>query len=155
MAETKEDIAAARDALQRENEQLRGQLAAAGAGRAYQPAAQFVLSEGNRQELLAHGVTVIGGRRVTRDEVEAAVAGNPAYDGVDLGDTDPVEQPAAGRRSAGVLGVDFIYPSVAPGYIDPAVAGTPGINGPPATEIPALDNDLPPEVPLEFAGEQA
>jgi hypothetical protein len=39
----------------------------------------------------------------------------------------------------GVRGVDFIYPSVERGKIDPAVAGTPGINGPAADDKPAAD----------------
>lgn len=132
MSETKDQIAEERDRLRLENEQLRGQLAAAGAGRAYAPAAQFILSEGNRQELLAHGVTTIGGRRVTREQVEEATAGNDRYANVDLGDVDPDAQPA-GRPNLGIPGVDYVYPSVRPGRIDPAVAGTPGINGPAAT----------------------
>jgi len=134
MAETKDEIAAERDRLRQENENLRGQLAASGAGRAYQPAAQFILSEGNRQELLTYGATTIGGRRVTRDEVEQATAGNSRYANVDLGDTDPPAALPGGRQSMAVPGVDYVYPSVAPGRIDPAVAGTPGINGPAATE---------------------
>jgi hypothetical protein len=149
MAETKEAIAAERDRLRRENEQLRGQLAAAGAGRPNTTTAQFELTEGNRQDLLARGETVIGGRRYTRDQVESAIEGNPDYDRVDLGDTEPAAQPAT-RAQGDIPGVDFVYPSVLAGRIDPAVAGTPGINGPAATdeemrrvEQPAAEDPAP------------
>lgn len=153
MSETKDQIAAERDQLRAENENLRGQLSAAGAGRAYQPAAQFILSEGNRQELLQHGVTTIGGRRATREQVAEATRGNPTYANVDLGDRDPDPQPA-GRPVAGVPGVDFVYPSVAPGLIDPDVAGLPGISGPPATEADLAPPAADPVVPLEHVDDQ-
>jgi hypothetical protein len=153
MAETKEAIAAERDRLRRENENLRGQLAAAGAGRANTTTAQFVLTEGNRQDLLARGETVIGGRRYTREQVEDAIEGNPDYDRVDLGDRDPDPATAGVARGPAVPGVDYIYPSVLPGRIDPKVAGTPGINGPAATEQEMRDaqQDLEPPSPPEFA----
>lgn len=129
MAETKDDITAERDALRAENENLRGQLAAAGANRANAPQHQFVLSEGNRAELVTYGVTNINGRRMTREDVEAELGADQSA--VELGAAAPVDAPPPARTSA-VEGVDFIYPSVAPGQIDPAVAGTPGINGPAA-----------------------
>lgn len=134
MAETKEEITAQRDQLRAENENLRGQLAAAGVQRgAYQPAQQFQLSEGDRQELATRGVVNIGGRMLTRDEVAAKLGDKQPSDRVDLGDAEPPAGTTAAARNAAVEGVDFIYPSVAPGVIDPAVAGTPGINGPAAT----------------------
>lgn len=135
MAETKEEITAERDQLRAEVEQLRGQLAAAGA-RVAVPEHVFQLSEGDRQELATRGVVNIGGRRMTRADV-AEKLGVDQLD-VDLGDAEPVDQAPHARTSA-VEGVDFIYPSVAPGEIDPAVAGTPGINGPAADETVDYD----------------
>jgi hypothetical protein len=129
MAETKDDITAERDALRAENENLRGQLAAAGTNRSAAPQHRFVLSEGNRAELVTYGVTNINGRRMTREDVEAELG--DGQHGVDLGEATPVDAPVPARGGA-VEGVDFIYPSVAPGQIDPAVAGLPGINGPAA-----------------------
>jgi hypothetical protein len=131
MAETKDDIATERDALKAENDKLRAQLAASGTtARAYAPAQTFQLSEGDRQELVAHGRVNVGGVLLDREQVRAKLGED--QQGVDLGDSEPDVSPApAGRRGA-VAGVDFVYPSVAPGLIDPAVAGTPGISGPAA-----------------------
>jgi hypothetical protein len=165
MAETKEEIAAERDALTQENarlraelaaaesdrEQLRGQLAAAGAtaagatavARPYAPQYRFQLSEGDRQELEIRGVVNIGGRLMTKAEVEAEIAnagadaqGHNDQSRVEIADApeatrvDPGTLPT--RTGPGVAGVDYVYPSVERGKIDPAVAGTPGINGPSA-----------------------
>lgn len=127
MSETKEDIAAERDALRAENAELR-KAAAGRPATAPQVQHRFVLSEGDRQELVARGVVNINGRRMTREDVEAEL-GDDQLD-VDLGDAQPADTERPAR--AAVEGVDFIYPSVAPGLIDPAVAGTPGINGPAA-----------------------
>lgn len=140
MAETKDDIAAERDRLRAENDRLKGQLAAAGAAQgAYRPQQQFMLSEGDRQELALHGVVNVGGRLLTRDEVAAKLSWEQR--GLDLGDAEPIPGTVQAPRTSAVEGVDFIYPSVAPGLIDPAVAGTPGISGPPATDTtpPATD----------------
>lgn len=132
MAETKEDIAAERDTLREENDRLKAQLAAAGrpAG-ATQAQHQFVLSEGARQDLIASGVTNIDGVRRTAPEVQAMLGAD--QQNVDLGDTEPVDGLGSDpvKRSS-IRGFDYVYPSVEAGYIDPAVAGTPGINGPPA-----------------------
>lgn len=136
MAETKDEIAAQRDALLAENENLRGQLAAAG-GRVVRPQHTFMLSEGARQELQLYGVTNIDGRRWTIDEVRAKLA-EQEQDGVEIADPDPsvARTAAVGLRPQGKTpGVDFVYPSVAPGQIDPAVAGLPGINGPAAPSV--------------------
>jgi hypothetical protein len=130
MSETKEEIAAERDALRAENENLRGQLAAAGAVRPAPAEHRFVLSEGARQELEMTGVTNVGGRLRTRDEVLAMLDDDQA--GVEIAEP-PLEQARTSpqlREAAGVEGVDFVYPSVAPGVLDPAVAGQPGISGP-------------------------
>jgi hypothetical protein len=140
MSETKDDIAAERDALREENRRLSAQLVAAGrpAAGAYRPAAEFQLSEGDRQELQIYGVANIGGRLRTIDEVRGMLG--EKQQGVEL--TDP---PAATDRRlelhqteverAGIRGFDYVYPSVAPGQIDPAVAGTPGISGPSADDV--------------------
>lgn len=128
MAETKDDIAAERDQLRAENVQLRAQLA--GQGRVVQPVHTFQLSEGDRQELATRGEVNIDGRMMTAADVEKKLSENQRN--VDLGDAEP---PAAGPGEAprsAVRGVDYVYPSVAPGQIDPAVAGTPGIHGPAA-----------------------
>lgn len=138
MAETKDDIAAERDKLREENEQLRRQLAASGAapasGRVVAPQQTFMLSEGERQELAARGVLSIGGRLYSRDEVRQKL-GDSQQD-LDLGDAEPDQATMLAlqqqRKAGAVEGVDYVYPSVAPGEIDPAVAGTPGISGPPA-----------------------
>jgi hypothetical protein len=149
MAETKEEIAAERDRLRADNENLRGQLTAAGtapaaAGRAQAPQHTFQLSEGDRQELEAFGVVNIGGRLMTKADVEQAIAerGDGSQSGVEIADPADGSEAAARAaqadartaegRGAGIRGVDYVYPSVAPGLIDPAVAGVAGINGPAA-----------------------
>jgi hypothetical protein len=139
MAETKDEVTAQRDALLTENdaliaenEQLRGQLAASGASKVAAPAHTFQLSEGDRQELAMRGVLAVGGRVRTREEVRAMLP--ESQRNVDLGTAEPAFPADAERVRDGVEGVDFIYPSVAPGLIDPAVAGTPGINGPSADD---------------------
>lgn len=139
MSETKDEIAAERDALRAENERLRGQLAAAGARPAVGVAApqHLFLSEGDRQELEIRGVLNIGGRLMTREEVLAELGDNQK--GVEIADAPEGTRvdPAAVRKiqeRPAILGVDYVYPSVEPGKIDPAVAGTPGINGPAADQ---------------------
>lgn len=149
MSETKDEIAAERDRLRAENENLRGQLAASGAtrtaGTAAVPQHRFQLSEGDRQELEIRGVVAIGGRLYTREEVlaELAKAGPDEQGHNDQSRVEIAEAPAATRidpatlatrTGPGVPGVDFVYPSVERGKIDPAVAGTPGISGPSADE---------------------
>lgn len=135
MAETKDDIAAERDRLREENERLRAQLNAQGApAGVVAPRQTFTLSEGDRQEVAARGGVVVGGVLLGRDDVRAKLGDD--QQAVDLGDgpVDPGVQRALDqqRRVGSTPGVDFVYPSVAVGQIDPAVAGTPGISGPSA-----------------------
>lgn len=144
MSETKDEIAAERDQLAAENEQLRSQLAAIGAaapGQAATPQHTFQLSEGDRQELGIRGVVNIGGRLMTKEMVEAKL-GDDQRD-VDIPDAPEgtrvpaqmIAEADARARSGGIRGVDFVYPSVQPGGIDPKIAGTPGISGPPAEAV--------------------
>jgi hypothetical protein len=120
--------------LRQENARLREQLATAG-GRVVQPEHTFQLSEGDRQELEIRGVVNIGGRMMTKDDVEAAMSA-AGQRGVEIADApeatkvDPALIEARGGK--GVAGVDYVWPSVERGKIDPAVAGTPGISGPSA-----------------------
>ncbi|MDQ1700689.1 MAG: hypothetical protein QOG34_2552 [Frankiaceae bacterium] len=135
MSETKDEIAAQRDQLVEENNRLKAQLAATGrvapTGADVAPQ-RFALSEGDRQEIVSRGVTVINGRRMTRQDVADALGSDG--EGIDLGDAEPADGlgqvPPEDR--AGIRGFDYVYPSVKPGFIDPAVAGTAGINGPAA-----------------------
>jgi hypothetical protein len=138
MSETKEEIAAQRDQLIAERDALvlevaglRDQLAGA-----RPPAAehQFVLSEGVRQELTTYGAAVVDGKLLTRDQVLERLG--PDQAAVDIPPPAPdLVRPLPVVRPAGATpGVDFVYPSVEPGGIDPAVAGTPGIYGPAAAE---------------------
>jgi hypothetical protein len=149
MAETKDDIAAERDRLRAENESLRAQLsdvAAGGAavGRAAVPAYRFQLSEGDRQEVAIRGGANINGRWMTKDEIEAAMAaagpddqGHNDQSSVELPDAPDATKVTGPRtpRAGGVEGVDYVWPSVAPGVLDPAVAGTPGVSGPSAADV--------------------
>lgn len=136
MSETKEQIAEERDALRAENDRLHEEVAklqaAAGPARGYAPAQQFMLSEGDRQELVQRGVVAIGGRLRTRAQVAEMLGDRQA--GIDLGTASPSDVLLQEAERGAIRGVDYVYPSVAPGQIDPAVAGTPGINGPAATD---------------------
>jgi hypothetical protein len=141
MSETKDEIAAQRDRLAQENVALKAQLAAAGRTA---PSAQhvFQLSEGDRQELEIRGAVVIGGRLMTKADVEEAMAA-AGQKGVTIKDAPEAtalkitkDTPGMGP---GVRGIDYIYPSVERGKIDPAVAGTPGVEGPAADAKPAAD----------------
>jgi hypothetical protein len=133
MPETKEDIAAERDRLAAENEQLKSQLAAVGAGtagRAAVPEHTFLLSEADRQELEQRGWINYRGRVMTTADVREELGPKSKVPIADAPASAPKPPVLAVRE--GVPGVDFVYPSVAPGQIDPAVAGTPGISGPAA-----------------------
>lgn len=137
MTETPKEVAAERDALRAENENLRGQLAAAGAARPGQAAPvahTFQLSEGDRQELEIRGVINVGGRLVTKAEVLEMLGEDQK--GVKIADAPAGTRvdPALIQKATGpgVAGVDYVYPSVERGRLDPAVAGTPGVSGPAA-----------------------
>ena len=137
MAQTKEQ-------LQKENEALRAQLAAVGGGRVAAPAHTFQLSEGDRQDLELYGVINYGGRQLTKADVEAemAKAGQRGVEIADAPDATRVQvDPARMAAGPGQRGIDFVYPSVERGLIDPAVAGTPGINGPAADSDGLVDVD--------------
>lgn len=110
MSETKDDIAAERDALRAENEELRALLARtdlAAAGIAPVPQHRFVLSEGERQELAIRGVVAVGGKLRTADQIRDML-GDDQQD-IDLGTATPPplagEQPSAGS----VPGLDVIH----------------------------------------------
>lgn len=122
MAETKDQIAAQRDALrdqvaklEGDLEHARGQLAAAGASPArvtFPARPAFGLSEGERQALELEGVTnsPFDGKRIYADE-----------HGVDVVTEAGRRRLAEARRDTprreGIEGVDYVYPSVAPGVL--------------------------------------
>lgn len=118
--------------LQAENENLRGQLAAAGArNTTAAPAAHvFQLSEGQRQELQMHGNAVIDGKMMTIDEVRKILP--PGQTTVEITAPKTVRELPAERTRDKIAGIDYIYPSVEYGKLDPAVAGQPGVSGPAA-----------------------
>jgi hypothetical protein len=141
---TKDEIDADNQRLEQENVALKAQLAAAISAGRTAPGAQhvFQLSEGDRQELEIRGVVAINGRLMTRADVVKAMAA-AGQKGVTIKEapaetalTVTADTPGMGP---GVRGIDYIYPSVERGKIDPAVAGTPGINGPAADTKPAAD----------------
>jgi hypothetical protein len=125
--------------LRAENVRLRAELEAAGATRTATPRFTFQLSEGDRQELELRGVVSIGGRLMTKADVEAAMA-DAGQRGVTIADAPEATRidpgTLQGRTGPGVEGTDYVYPSVERGKIDPKVAGTPGISGP-AADAPA------------------
>lgn len=131
MAETKDDIAADRQRLLDENARLRARLQAAGLGPVAAPEHTFMLSEGDRQDLELHGGVSIGGRYMNTAEVRAEMARAGVQHDVPISEPEvtPANQPKP-QAPANVRGFDYVWPSVAHGQIDPAVAGTPGINGP-------------------------
>jgi hypothetical protein len=131
MSETKEEIAAQRDDLLKEVDRLRGQLAAAGANRPAAAQHTFQLSQGQLADLESFGVTTVGGVQRTTEEVRAMLTGDQAGLQIEEASAPAATAPVVDRGTPR-YGVDFVYPSVAPGQIDPAVAGTPGISGPAA-----------------------
>jgi hypothetical protein len=146
MSENQKDVAAERDALrgrvaelEREAENLRGQLAASGATRVAAPRHTFALSEGARQELELNGVTTVDGRLYTAEQVREKLAASDTQRRVDFEEPDPtVVRAVPVDRAVGRVrteGVDYVYPSVDYGVIDPMAAGKPGISGPPADKV--------------------
>lgn len=151
MAETKAQIEEERDRLRAENERLRGQLATAGAVPRVAQAAQSApwLSEGERQELETYGRAT---SPFTGQEVTAAQA-REAHPGVDIAEAKPGAVKAAGplprRVAAPREGVDYVYPSVAPGVLaqefgGPAETPVPVDTG--ADVDPDADPDPDPQV---------
>jgi hypothetical protein len=139
---TKAALEAELASAKQELELMRGQLAAAGADRPDKAAAGkhvFFLSEGVRQELEMFGVANVDGQLMTADAVRARLTGD--QEGVEIKEAAPelARQAPEVLVRPGVPGVDFVYPSVARGEIDPAVAGRPGINGPAAGDRGAID----------------
>lgn len=128
--------------LQADNDRLQAQLAgtpAAYVGRVAVPQHTFQLSEGDRQELEIRGAINVNGRLMTRDDVIAAMeeAGQRGVTIAEAPESTRLDERTIAQAKAertGVRGVNYVYPSVAPGKIDPAVAGTPGITGPAATD---------------------
>lgn len=140
MAETKEQLEAERDKLRAdldaktaEVENLRGQLAASGANRpGVAPVQhQFVLNQAQLMELESTGFTLVDGVQTSAADVRKMLGKDQR--GITINEPKtPITPIPVRERQAAVPGVDFVYPSVAPGQIDPAVAGTPGISGPAA-----------------------
>ena len=135
---TKADLEQQLAAARAENVALTARLEAAGGQRGTAPVQhKFTLTEGDRQELGLYGVATIGGRLMTREEAQEAAeqAGQPVE--IDEPSAELDRRPGLvrqlGERGQGVRGFDYVYPSVAPGKIDPAVAGTPGVHGPAAS----------------------
>ncbi|SCF22654.1 hypothetical protein [Micromonospora mirobrigensis] len=123
MSETKDEIAAERDQLRAENEQLRGQLTTAGVPRLENEAAprRPFLSEGERQELETYGVTnsPFTGQRLQADEVRAELATSDDQQGVEIGEAAPglAREVPPTRERTPIEGVDYVWPSVAPGVL--------------------------------------
>jgi hypothetical protein len=136
MAETKEQIAAQRDKLASENTILRAQLAAAGRPAGVTPAQHtFQLSQGDLSDLERNGWMWSGAQVMTVADVRAALRGTPQED-IKIVEPDNPQVPRP-VEPTNIRGFDYTYPSVSRGLIDPALAGTPGINGPAADVKPA------------------
>jgi hypothetical protein len=105
--------------LRAENERLRGQLAASGADNrlSQNRATRPFLSEGERQDLELNGVTnsPFTGERLTAQGEGVETVRDPQTAAL-----PPVR--TTGDRP-GVEGFDFVYPSVAPGVLDPKLTG--------------------------------
>lgn len=118
--------------LRAENEQLRGSLAASGARPAANaPAALPFLTEGQRQELLTFGQTARagGGPLLSLSEARDLWPDAELDDATDQAKATDERLRTEVVERAGIRGFDYVYPSVAPGVLDPAVVGTPGISG--------------------------
>lgn len=105
--------------LRAENERLRGQLAASGADRrlSQNRATRPFLSEGERQDLELNGVT---NSPFTGERLTAEGEGVEQVRDAQVADLPPVRT----ASTQGVEGFDYVYPSVAPGVLDPKLTGT-------------------------------
>ena len=129
-----ESLRAELDAARAERDELKAQLFNLGGPvrTPIVPVHRFAVSEGERQELEMYGVATVNGRLMSTEEVrKAAAAVGLAIVIKDAAPELKRELPVRVERE-GVYGVDYVYPSVAPGLIDPRVAGTPGVSGPAA-----------------------
>jgi hypothetical protein len=145
MAETKDELQRRVDELQADNEKLRGQLATA-TGRTVPAPAPFALTEGDRQELEARGYATVGGRVITTEEARKLAPGVEIRD-VDGALAEERDRVVGALRTApggNVRGVDYVWPSVERGGIDPTVAGVPGISGPAAGTNEAAAAEITP-----------
>jgi hypothetical protein len=100
--------------LRAENERLRGQLAASGADRrlSRNRSTRPFLSEGERADLELNGVT---NSPFTGERLNAAAEGVDMVRDPQVADLPPVRT----QPTQGVEGFDYVYPSVAPGVLDP------------------------------------
>lgn len=140
MSETKDEIAAQRDALVAENERLKGELAAARAGGASPamvtlaaPAPDF-LSEGDRQAMEINGVV---NRATDGRELLASDFGIDVKTEQGRANLERAQARKAEGRTA-IRGVDYVYPSVAPGVLD---VDAPVRGAQPASAVPAVVPD--------------
>jgi hypothetical protein len=141
MSETKDDIAAQRDALQADNERLRGELAAARVGAASParvtlatPDPNF-LCEGDRQALEINGVvnSATTGRQLLASDFDIEVKTEQGRENLRRA------QAQTAQEREGIRGVDFVYPSVARGVL---AADAPVRGAQPAAAVePAVAED--------------
>jgi hypothetical protein len=112
--QTNEEIAAERDRLQAENEQLKAQLSAVGAGttQAAAPAHTFQLSEADRQELEQRGWINYRGTVMTTDDVRRALGKDQGKVKIKDAPKDAPKPPTLPTRNP-VAGVDYVPPATA------------------------------------------
>ena len=142
MSETKDDIAAQRDALVAENERLKGELASSRAGGASPamvtlaaPDPNF-LCEGDRQALEVNGVvnSATTGRQLLASDFGIEVKTEQGRENLRRAQAQTTQE------REGIRGVDFVYPSVARGVL---AADAPVRGAQPASAVePDADGDV-------------